>query len=341
MVKLADIAREAGCSVAVASRALSRDVSQSRTVAKDTAARVVTIARKFGYQSRYERSRHQAAGVIGVFVPENHTTLMLDLLTAIADGANAADTPLHIYPDTNMEAFRHFMHNYGDTNRNLGVVTYYPYQDRLRDVAEFTEIMDNLQRRDGRIVLIHNNAPEDLPLVSVRIDNYHGGKLAGDYLAKLNCRAYFGIVSGDNFYRKDRTRGFLEAMSKIGIATTLFQAQKLDYANPELMNAMENFIRLVDWSLPDPVGIFCDGDQVSSLLINFLLERGIKVGKQVKLVSYNDEYLARMQHPSLTTVRQPFREMGKIAIAKLVNMMKGLPEKSEMLKPELIVRESA
>ena len=34
-------------------------------------------------------------------------------------------------------------------------------------------------------------------------------------------------------------------------------------------------------------------------------------------------------------------EMGALAVRKLFNLMKGYPEKSEILEPELIIRESS
>ncbi len=339
MVKLADIARTAGCSVAVASRALSRDVSQSRTVAKATAARVVEIARQAGYQSRHERSRHRAAGVIGVFVPENHSSLMLELLTAIATAANAADTPLHIYSDADRESFRHFVRNYGETNRNLGIIAYYPPDPH--DVAGFMDMVDALERRDGRIVLIHNNAPAELPLVSIRIDNYHGGKLAGEYLVQHGCKNCFGMVSGDNCYRNERTRGFLEAMGQAGISATLFQSSNIDFGGPAILAMLHNFIRLIDWEQTEPAGIFCDGDWLAARLLHEIIRHGLTEKKRtLRIIGYDDEFFLRVLYPEVATIRQPFREMGRLAIVKLINMLKGLPEKSELLKPELIVRKT-
>ena len=41
-----------------------------------------------------------------------------------------------------------------------------------------------------------------------------------------------------------------------------------------------------------------------------------------------------------SAVRQPFYEMGALAMKKLFNMLRGYSEKSEYIKPELIVRQS-
>ena len=65
------------------------------------------------------------------------------------------------------------------------------------------------------------------------------------------------------------------------------------------------------------------------------------VGRQIKLVGYDDLEQTIHTYPRLTTIRQPFAEMGSLAVRKLFNLMKGYPEKSEILEPELIIRESS
>jgi len=72
----------------------------------------------------------------------------------------------------------------------------------------------------------------------------------------------------------------------------------------------------------------------------FFQAHGIVVGKQIKLIGYDDLEQTIHTYPRLTTIHQPFEEMGAHAVDKLIRLMKGYPETSEILEPELIVRES-
>jgi DNA-binding LacI/PurR family transcriptional regulator len=45
--------------------------------------------------------------------------------------------------------------------------------------------------------------------------------------------------------------------------------------------------------------------------------------------------------PALTTISQPFEEIGRLGIQKLITMIYGKPEKSILIKPEIIIRGSA
>ena len=87
-------------------------------------------------------------------------------------------------------------------------------------------------------------------------------------------------------------------------------------------------------------GIFASTDRMAARLHGLLLQGGLVPGGRVKLIGYDDMYLARHLAPSLTTVSQPFIEAGRLAVDKLVDIIYDRPVESVVLKPELIVRET-
>ena len=336
-ILLKDIARAAGCSVAVASRALSSDILQNRTVARKTASAVITAARRLGYVPPHKRIRKRPVGVISIFLPEAPTTLQLKLLSGISSVTSEFETPVHFYSNANAASYRHFIRDYLNVNRNLGVISYYPPDEK--DVPDFLEMCEKLRKQDGHLVVIHNNAPADFPAVSIRINNHSGGRMAGEYLGAMDLREYFAIVWPRPDYRHDRMYGFCGALEKMDKNATVFwgNADKYD----QLLVSLERIWRMVDWNRPEPVGIFCDSDNTALTVNGFFQSHGIVVGRQIKLVGYDDLEQTIHTYPRLTTIRQPFAEMGSLAVRKLFNLMKGYPEKSEILEPELIVRESS
>jgi len=52
-------------------------------------------------------------------------------------------------------------------------------------------------------------------------------------------------------------------------------------------------------------------------------EYGMKVPHDLSVCGFDDSPLARQLWPALTTVRQPSREMGKIAAQQLLNLLRG------------------
>jgi len=62
-----------------------------------------------------------------------------------------------------------------------------------------------------------------------------------------------------------------------------------------------------------PRAIVCANDQTAIGVLHALDQRGIRVPGQVAVTGFDDVAVARHLHPTLTTVRQPIREMGVIA----------------------------
>ena len=56
---------------------------------------------------------------------------------------------------------------------------------------------------------------------------------------------------------------------------------------------------------------------------------------------YDDLDFAGFCDPPLTTVQQPFRELGRHVIEALVNVIYGKPQTSELIPPRLVIRETA
>jgi DNA-binding LacI/PurR family transcriptional regulator len=68
---------------------------------------------------------------------------------------------------------------------------------------------------------------------------------------------------------------------------------------------------------------------------------GLSVPDEISVVGFDDLFVASYTQPPLTTVRQPMRRMGQLAMENLIKLMSG--EESVVrikVKPELVVRES-
>ena len=68
---------------------------------------------------------------------------------------------------------------------------------------------------------------------------------------------------------------------------------------------------------------------------------GLRVPEDISIAGFDDLFVASYTDPPLTTVRQPMRRMGQLAMENLIKLMSG--EESVVrikVKAELIVRES-
>jgi DNA-binding LacI/PurR family transcriptional regulator len=76
--------------------------------------------------------------------------------------------------------------------------------------------------------------------------------------------------------------------------------------------------------------------------IHAFQEAGLRVPKDVSVVGFDDIRIAVHNNPSLTTVRQPLRQMGEIAARTLLKRIEHHEDGAEVIEiaPEFVVRNS-
>jgi LacI family transcriptional regulator len=91
-----------------------------------------------------------------------------------------------------------------------------------------------------------------------------------------------------------------------------------------------------------PRAIVCANDQTALGVMSALRGHGIGVPDQVAVTGFDDLPMARYLRTSLTTVRQPIRELGTTAFDVLYSMLnrEPVPDRDIVLPTELIRRES-
>jgi LacI family transcriptional regulator len=105
-----------------------------------------------------------------------------------------------------------------------------------------------------------------------------------------------------------------------------------------------------------PTAIFCANDAIAYGCMEVLAAAGISVPDQVSIAGFDDTLMARTMTPAVTTIRQPFREMGRRAVELVLEQIRtdaaikagaaanlvsapATPE-TELLPVELVVRGS-
>lgn len=158
-------------------------------------------------------------------------------------------------------------------------------------------------------------------------------------LAKQACRVELKYTRED-WRRSDGSIELTQPWEEIGTKVCPEQVSCRVFLRGEGEHVfMLNFIFDLHGELS--LGLFFDSDTMAILATQFLQESGIVVGRDVLVIGYDDIYFCSLLKLGLTTVRQPFATLGQCAIRKLFRLLKGYPEKSCVLQPELIIRDSA
>jgi LacI family transcriptional regulator len=176
-------------------------------------------------------------------------------------------------------------------------------------------------------------------VTSVGSTNFAGGFAATQHLLVLGHRrvAYVGgpDVAAANQARMHGYRAAMEA-NKAPVPG--------DYVRPgefTFDTGVRGAAALLDLPAP-PTAVFAANDEIALGVIETARCRGLRVPEDLSVVGFDDTLLARTASPPLTTVRQPLREMGGVALRTALRLADG--EKLEShhveLATELVVRTS-
>jgi len=177
----------------------------------------------------------------------------------------------------------------------------------------------------------------DLPYVA--IDNYLGGKIAGDYLIK-NGHKDIGILLHNTEIEvfSKRREGFLDALNKGGIKL------RFEMQVPSKTNTIEDYLKKnIGLFLDSGVtAVFAATDLIAINLISILKDNAVKIPDDISVIGYDNILFSRYITPKLTTIDHKLESIGIKVADNLINKLeKGkFNKKKIIIRPEIIIRDS-
>lgn len=219
-----------------------------------------------------------------------------------------------------------------------------------------SEHIKRLNDRGIEVVLIDNEM-EIENVNSIMTDNIFGAKLAVDHLVSLKhtkiahihgnlspSYEHLNIDDEDTFrvnYFKQRYLGYYESMKNHNIevmpeyvvsANSRFGADIQSGAN-----AMATLLSLKQ----PPTAIYATNDGIALGAASTMIKYGIRIGTEVSLISHGGIYPKEIIYPSLTQIKQPRFELGKLAAKKIISTIQnGTKYSKDIVMPELVIGES-
>jgi len=172
----------------------------------------------------------------------------------------------------------------------------------------------------------------------VDVDNVKGGYLATKHLIDAGCKNIV-TITGDLKLQsgRDRLDGYENAISAAGLKLNDQLVLHGDYTQSKA----EELIRQLLKKKVKFDGVFAGNDLSALGAINVLLQNGIAVPGKVKVVGFDDSPVASRNQPSITTIRQPIRELGAQVAATLLAILDGQEVEDKILEVKLIKRQSS
>jgi LacI family transcriptional regulator, repressor for deo operon, udp, cdd, tsx, nupC, and nupG len=327
MVRISDVAKLANVSTATVSRVLSN----SGNVKKETTEKVLEAIQKLNYQPNMlaRQLRKLETKTILVVVPDITNTFFSKVLRGIEHVAIENDYQV-LLGDTgnNIERERGYLNILRQRKADgMILLTARLESHLLEEIASEFPVVLACEYLEGSTI----------PTVS--IDNISSARKATEYLINLGHRR-IGFISGplNVILSRDRLKGFRQAMAQHNIPIESFLVQEGDFSFESGYNMMMKFLALDQ----PPTAVFASNDEMAIGAIKAIKSKGLRVPDDISVVGFDDIQFASIYEPALTTISQPMFEIGKKAMELLIKLMnKDKLEKSQyILEDQLVIRET-
>jgi LacI family transcriptional regulator len=309
-VTIRDVAEQAGVSLGTASNVLNRP----ERVAADTLARVLEVIDQLGFvrSSAAHQMRGGNSRCFGAVVLDASSPSSTETIRGLEDAVHEQGCAVVVCStDGSPEREARYLRLL-EEQRVQGIVI----TPATRNVSHLHTLRDR-----GTVVVLldrDNRNGNNGELCSVSVDHASGGELTARHLFELG-HTRIAFVNGPLHLAQcqARRRGMRRSARLAGLD---IEETIIEYTVDPL-TAFHQVEEIVDSFLDleeRPTAVVCVNDQIALTVLRTLVERGIRVPRDISLVGYDDVEFAAMLSPSLTSIRLPKYELGRAAAQLLI-----------------------
>jgi len=320
MATIKDVAKKANVSVAT----VSRVINKKGYVNEETRALVENAIHQLNYiPNELARSLfNKHSKLIGVLVPHFDTQFYAELIEGIENSAMRLGYKIMLSnTQDNAKREKDYIHIYSQYNID-GII-----------VASNAHNVELLIKSDLPIVTVDHILSENIP--SITSNNILGGIIAAQKLISGGAR-YILELRGPSFLLtvSERSLGFRQVLVQNNIPYISYDT--------DLLNPSIDVITQIIQDHPEIDAVFATSDFLAIHAQNILQKLGRKVPEDVQIVGFDNIVYTKLVSPTITTIEQPIRRMGELALESLVKLLNDAPlgDFHSVLDVKLIERES-
>jgi LacI family transcriptional regulator len=305
---LQDVARAASLSPATVSRFLNGSLS----LPPETAERINAAIAALNYRPNpHARSLSRGrSDTIGLVVPDVANPFFARLAAAVEHHAGQAGLGLMLCSSVNRQAreldyIERLRRNHVD-----GLLFTTNHQDEHQALRQAIGASRNIVVMDEDV--------EGTEVPKVFGDNMLGGRLAARHFIEAGHRKLAYVGGPRNIMTsRERARGFAEEVAGHGgeVVAELFGHYTMDHGRA----AMD----MLRDSHAEVTAVFIGADQVMYGMAQVAKERGIRLGEDLSIITYDDVGPLSLLDPPVTAIHQPVEEIGRIGFELLMARMAG------------------
>ena len=328
-VSLKELAERLDLAPATVSLVLNRS-PVADSIPQVTKDRILAAARKYKYRPSYFARSLQArrSFTVGVMVPEVSEGYSASVMSGLEDYLL-------------QEGYFYFVVSH---RHRADLIDEYPRLFLERSVDGLIAVDTPWTLSSSIPVVTVSGHNQVKGVTNIVLDHAQAAKLALRHLWQLGHRQ-IAFIKGQEFSSDTEVRwnNIEQVADEIGLPICPALVTQLQGDSPSPQPGYEATKNLLGARKPF-TALFAFNDVSAMGAIVALREAKLRVPADVSVVGFDDIQSAAYQNPALTTVRQPLREMGRIAAEVLLHHIRQRETNSHQaeitVKPELIVRGS-
>lgn len=197
---------------------------------------------------------------------------------------------------------------------------------------------------DGFPIVVVNNQAADNYNYSIYHDDVDGSRKVAHHLIELGHRriAYLGNAQSGKT-TLDRLSGFQQEMQAHGLSIPPEYIHHVESGTAEMgMQGASYFLNLPE----QPSAIMCFNDMLAIGVLKGCRQAGLRIPQDISVTGFDNITFSEFTSPTLTTLDQPKREIGREAAQLLLDLLAAQTGQAEhiqqvrVLQGRLLVRES-
>jgi LacI family transcriptional regulator len=328
-----DIAKEA--SVAIST--VSHVINETKFVSDKTREKVLKAIKKLSYRPNIiaRGLRTKSIKTIGVLLPDISQPFFAQVLRGIEEAARTRNYTL-IMGCTFYDIDEEERQMNSMIDQSIDGLMFFCGYDTYNHIKRVYD--SNIP------VVVLDREIDDKKIPSVLIDNTLAMEMAIEYLIKLGHRkiAYISFPYENQTTVRRRYEGYCRALENNNLKynpdfVIIDEQPRLDE-----LKGTYNIVRTKINAKRMPTAIVTLADFLALGVMKALKEFGLAVPDDVSVMGFNNEIICEFSDPTLTTVKQPKKLMGKTAANLLIDIIEGKKIESNriILTTEVIERNS-
>lgn len=329
-VTIKDVARMAEVSIST----VSRVINDSKPVSPEARRRVLKAIEVLGYKPN-EVARSlvtKRSNIIGIIVDDIGSSYVAQIIRGVEEVGRMYNYDILLCS------------SYGDKESELRFAQLL-MQKQVAGIIIVSEILNNdvLSFLDmSKVPFVYLNKYYNvLESPNVSINNKEASDKVMRHLTEEGHRRIAYVTQEKDVeltIEKHKLEAYREWMGNLGEDTIVFEVD-----GHEIENGYELGNRIVEKLLEGKItAVYCCEDEIAIGLINYLYDHNIKVPEDISVVGYGDITLASYFRPMLTTIKEPYYDIGAVSIRRILKVLQGekVEEQTIVLPVQLIIRDS-